>query len=349
MSYTIATPQIRTRMMAEAKNTTTQDWAALGRRVLSGGAVRREEALAVLRSSEDDLLGLLDAAFAVRRRYFGRTVSLHVIRNAKSGACGEDCAYCSQSAESRATVPCYPLQKEEELVNGAREAQALGAVRYCIVTSGRCASDDDIRAICRAVRRIKKEFPLSLCVSLGIIGAEQAAQLKAAGVDRYNHNLETSERFFPSICSTHTHAERRATAGIAKAAGMELCSGGLLGMGETLEDRVDLAFALKEAGADAIPLNFLDPRPGTRLEGRPRLSAGDALRALALFRFVNPNREIRIAGGREACLGPLQALALYPANSLFTSGYLTTPGQGYAADKLMIEKAGFDVAEITDA
>lgn len=321
----------------------------LSRRVLAGEGINRDEALAVLTSGENELLGLLQAAFLVRFRYFQRKVSLHVIRNARSGGCSEDCAYCSQSSVSTGTVPNYPLQNEEELVQGARDALKLGAIRYCMVTSGRSPSPADLARITNAVRRIKQESPISICVSLGILTDGQAQELKAAGVDRYNHNLESSERFYPSICTTHTYAERKETALKAKAAGMELCSGGLMGMGETLEDRVDLALAMRGVNADSIPLNFLDPRPGTMLEQRPRIAAGDVLRTLAMFRFVHPDREIRIAGGREACLGPLQVMALYPANSMFTSGYLTTPGQGYQADKRMLDMAGFDVVEITDA
>lgn len=326
-----------------------RDWMALSRRVLAGEGMRSEEALALLKSDEDELLPVLHAAFLLRRHYFGRKVSLHVIRNAKSGGCSEDCAYCSQSSVSTGAVPNYPLQSEEELVQGAREALELGAIRYCIVTSGRSPSPADLDRITKAVRRIKQESPISICVSLGILTDAQAQELKGAGVDRYNHNLESSERFYPAICSTHTYAERRSTALKAKAAGMELCSGGLMGMGETLEDRVDLALAMRGVEADSIPLNFLDPRPGTALMNRSRIAAGDVLRTLAMFRFVHPDREIRIAGGREACLGPLQVLALYPANSMFTSGYLTTPGQGYQADKRMLDMAGFDVVEITDA
>jgi biotin synthase len=325
------------------------DWVALSRRVLAGEGIRHDEALAILNSDENELLNLLHAAFLVRQHYFSRKVSLHVIRNAKSGGCSEDCSYCSQSSASTGVVPCYPLQSEEELLQGAKEAQAMGAIRYCIVTSGRSPSRDDLDRIAEAVRRIKREYPLSICVSLGILTDAQAAELKAAGVDRYNHNLESSERFFPSICTTHTYVERKATAARVKAAGMELCSGGLMGMGETLEDRVDLALAMREVQANSIPLNFLDPRPGTGLKDRPRIPAGDVLRTLAMFRFVHPDREIRIAGGREACLGPLQVLALYPANSMFTSGYLTTPGQGYQADRRMLDMAGFEVVEITDA
>lgn len=326
-----------------------RDWVALSQRVMAGDGIRREEALAILQSTENELLLLLHAAFLLRQHHFGRNVSLHVIRNAKSGGCSEDCAYCSQSSLSTGDIPCYPLQSEEELLEGAKQAQEMGAIRYCIVISGRSPVREDLDRIMRAVRRIKREYPLSICVSLGILNEAQAAELKAAGVNRYNHNLESSERFFPTICTTHSYAERKATAACVKAAGLELCSGGLMGMGETLEDRVDLALAMREVKADSIPLNFLDPRPGTALMNRPRIAAGDVLRTLAMFRFVHPAREIRIAGGREACLGPMQVLALYAANSMFTSGYLTTPGQGYQADKRMLEMAGFDVVEITDA
>jgi len=324
-------------------------WATFSHRVLAGERIGRDEALAILKSDENELLSLLHAAFLLRQYHFGRTVSLHVIRNAKSGGCSEDCAYCSQSSTSSGVVPCYPLQSEEELLQGAKQAREMGAIRYCIVTSGRSPSRADLDRITSVVRRIKREFPLSICVSLGILNDAQVAELKAAGVDRYNHNLESSERFFPTICTTHSYAERKATAVRVKGAGMELCSGGLMGMGETLEDRIDLALAMRDVKADSIPLNFLDPRPGTGLMSRPRITAGDVLRTLAMFRFVHPDREIRIAGGREACLGPFQVLALYPANSMFTPGYLTTPGQGYQADKRMIEMAGFEVVEITDS
>ncbi len=325
------------------------DWVGLSGRVLAGEAMSRDEAMTVLKSEENELLNLLHAAFLLRQHYFDRKVSLHVIRNAKSGDCSEDCSYCSQSSASTGVVPCYPLQSEEELLQGAKEAHEMGAIRYCIVTSGRSPAREDLDRIIRAVKRIKREFPLSICVSLGILTDTQAHEIKAAGVDRYNHNLESSERFFPNICTTHTYAERKATAARVKSAGLELCSGGLLGMGESLEDRVDLALAMRNTKVDSIPLNFLDPRPGTALMNRTRISAGDVLRTLAMFRFVHPDREIRIAGGREACLGPLQVLALYPANSMFTSGYLTTPGQGYQADRRMLDMAGFDVVEITDA
>lgn len=325
------------------------NWTDLGRRILAGGRLDRPMAMNVLRSSDDELLALLQAAFEVRKAAFGRKVSLHVIRNAKSGLCSEDCAYCSQSDKAETAIPRHGLQTVETIVAGAHEAHRLQAIRYCIVTSGRAPAEAELETICAAARQIKREVPIQICTSLGLLTADQALRLKAAGVDRYNHNLESSARFYPSICSTHTYADRVRTAGIAKDSGLELCCGGLLGLGETLEDRVDLALALRDVGADSIPVNFFDPRPGTALAHREKLSVADALRALALFRFANPDREIRIAGGREAVLGAWQALALYPANSIFTVGYLTTDGQGHAADLAMIRSGGFVVGEITEA
>ena len=321
-------------------------WDELSKRVLGGKLTTHKQALGILESSDDDILSVLDAAFAIRRRYFGRGVSIHVIRNAKSGLCSENCSFCSQSAVSESEIPKYPMQSVEQILEGAREAHRLTATRYCIVTSGRTPSEKDLATICEAARLIKREVPVQICTSLGLLAEEQAKRLKNAGVDRYNHNLESSERFYSSFCTTHDFSDRVATAKTAKAAGLELCSGGLIGMGENLQDRVDLAFALRELDADSIPVNFLDPRPGTPLEGLTRLTPADCLRTLAMFRFVNPDREIRIAGGREACIGSLQVLSLYAANSMFTVGYLTTVGQGYQADMDMIAQAGFTVNEI---
>ena len=325
------------------------DWMRLSRDVLDGNAVSRDQALAMLDAPDDDLLSLLDAAFAIRRRSFGLGVSLHVIRNARSGQCSEDCSYCSQAATAASPIESYPLQTVEQILDGARQARQMKARRYCIVTSGREPSASDLDVICAAARGIKSEMSIELCASLGLLTDAEARQLRQSGVDRCNHNLETSERYYPRICSTHTFADRVATARSVKSAGLQLCSGGLIGVGESHEDRVALAFALRAVQADSIPVNFFDPRPGTPLAGHPPLRPTDGLRALAMFRFVHPEREVRVAGGRERCLGALQALALYAADSLFTSGYLTTPGQGYEADRKMIEAAGFHVVDITDA
>ena len=324
------------------------DYRKIAEDVLAGTSITRALALDLLNTTDDDLLDLLSGAFILRRARFGRGVLLHVIRNAKSGDCTENCAYCSQSATAATDVPRYRMQSIDELLTGAREAHRLGAVRYCIVTAGRGLSHADITHVCEATRRIKSELPLSICVSLGVLDEGRAQMLKEAGVDRYNHNLETSARHYPVICQTHTYDDRVATAQRAKSAGMELCSGALLGMGETLVDRVELAFSLIELGADAIPVNFLDPRAGTRLANSPRMQSGEALRALAMFRFVHPTVELRVAGGREKVLGSLQALALYPANSLFTTGYLTTSGQGYESDVAMIKAMGFHVAGLAE-
>jgi len=225
----------------------------------------------------------------------------------------------------------------------------MGAVKYCMLTSTRGPSQRELDVVCEAVRRIKAEVNIRICTSLGLLREGQAEQLAAAGVDRFNHNLEASRRFFPAVCTTHGYDDRVRTVERARAAGMEACCGGIMGMGETQEDRVALALELRALEVESIPVNFLDPRPGTPLGEQPRLTPHDCLRALAMMRFVNPTRDIRVAGGREVNLRQLQALALYPANSLFCNGYLTTPGQGYEADLRMIADAGFQVAELVEA
>lgn len=325
---------------------TKTDWRALSLRILRGKPLSRPEALAAAAAPDNDLLALLDAAFTLRRHYFGRGVRLHVIENARRGGCSENCAFCGQSRAVAPGAGRRPFASVKRLLESARAACAMKAVRNCIVSSGRQASERDIDIVCEAARRIKSELPISLCVSLGFLTPRTAARLKAAGIDRYNHNLETSAGFFPKICTTHSYADRVATARIARAAGLELCSGGLIGMGETPADRVDLALALRALGPDSIPVNFFNPRPGTKLARRQKPPAAECLKTLCMFRLANPRSEIRAAGGRELCLGSLQPLALFAANSLFTNGYLTTPGQGFAADLAMIESAGFHVEHI---
>lgn len=328
------------------KKSHKKDWHALSRQILEGKYISRDNALSILESSNDDILSLLDATFILRRHYFGREIRLHVIQNARRGGCSEDCSFCGQSRTASNTAKNHSLLSVNAILKGARAAYRMKAVRNCIVTSGRQASARDIETICEAARKIKAELPIALCVSLGFLTPEHAARLKEAGIDRYNHNLETSENYFPNVCTTHTYADRIATAQTAKKAGLELCSGGLIGLGETLADRVDLAFALRDLKPDSIPVNFFDPRPGTKMEHDARPTALDCLKTLAMLRFVNPSTEIRAAGGREACLGNLQVFSLFAANSIFTNGYLTTSGQGYDADIAMIKSAGFHVAEI---
>lgn len=327
------------------------DWKQLANRILDGGAaISCEEALAVLHSTDDELLDVLQAAYLIRKNFFGRKVSLHVLKNAKSGTCSEDCSFCSQSKSSTADVEKYEMQSADDIVAGARDAADMQALRYCVVTSSRAPSENEMKTITEAATRIKQTHPqLELCASMGFLTEEKAKRLKDSGVDRFNHNLETSANFYPSICSTHKYEDRVETAKTVKKVGLDLCCGGLIGMGETLEDRVDLAMSLKELKADSAPINFLDPREGTGLEGQDRVSPNDCLRTLAMFRFVLTHAEVRIAGGRETCLRSLQPLSLYPANSMFTNGYLTTGGQDFEADKRMIEDAGFEIGHLVNA
>ena len=304
----------------------------------------RDAARAVLLAPDTDLPGILMEAFRARRRRWGRTVTVHRLHNAQSGGCGEDCSFCSQSSRAVAAgsgTEVYPVQSADQLVAAAERAHADGASVYCMVTATRGPSSQHLDEICEATRRIKAELPIRVCASLGLLGPEHAECLAAAGVDRFNHNLETARSRFGEVCTTHTWEDRAATVRAAKAAGMEACCGGILGLGESIEERLDLAFELRELGVDSLPLNLLDARQGTDLEGGQGIRPTDALKGLAMFRMVHPDVDLRVAGGREKTLGPLQALALYPANSMFTEGYLTTPGQGTDADRALIEGAGF--------
>jgi biotin synthase len=323
--------------------TTQTDWHALADRVLQGDELTRDDALAIIHSPDAELLDLLAAAYKVRRQHFGNKVHLYYLKNAKSGLCPEDCGYCSQSKISDAPIEKYALLNSEKLLAGARQAAANQARTYCIVASGRGPSDREVEHIAKTVETIKDELGLHICCCLGLLSTEQALRLKEAGVDRINHNLNTSRRFYDQICSTHSYQDRLDTLKTVRDAGMELCCGVIAGMGEQPADLVDLAFELRELKVESIPVNFLNAIDGTPLEGRTDLNPRDCLRALALFRMTNPKTEIRIAGGREVNLRSMQSLGLYPANSLFVSDYLTTKGQAAEDDFRMIEDLGFEV------
>jgi len=312
--------------------------------VLSGG-LTHSEALAVLRCPDEELLDLLAAAYRVRHRWFGNRVNLNFLINAKSGHCGEDCGYCSQSRVSKADIPRYQLLDPEQILDGARMAAERRAKTYCTVLSGRAPSERDLETLCKILPEIKARHGLKICFSVGLLSDEQAMRLKAAGVDRVNHNLNTGERFYPRICSTHTYQDRLHTLRAVRRAGLEICSGGIIGMGEEDEDVVDLALALGALRAEAVPVNFLEPIPGTPLEGIRRLNPRYCLKVLCLFRLANPRGELRIAAGREMHLGPLQPLGLYPANSIFVGDYLTTKGQPPEDDYRMIEALGFEIGD----
>ena len=334
--------------IAADSTTSSNRWNALADRVIDGGKITVEEALTVLRSHDDELLDLLAAVYRVRRATHGNRVHLNLLVNAKSGRCGEDCGYCSQAKNSKAAIEKYPLLEEEELLAGARVASERDAGTYCIVTAGRGPLEKEMTQLEGTVRQIKQEHELGVCVSPGLLTPEQAERLKAAGVNRINHNLNTSERFYEKICSTHTYQDRVNTLRAVRAAGLEICSGGIVGMGESDEDVVELAMRLAEFEVDALPVNFWLPIEGTALaeQAAPKpLDARYCLKVLAMFRLTNPKTVLRMGAGREKHLGPLQPLGLYVADSMFVGDYLTTKGQPPTADYEMIEAMGFEVVE----
>ena len=324
------------------KTPSSGGWQELADRVLEGHVLSGDEALAILRSDDGQLLEVLAAAYRVRRHWFGNRVHLNFLINAKSGLCGEDCGYCSQSKLSTAEIPKYDLLNAEEILDGARVAAERQAGTYCIVLSGLAPTQQQLEKIVQLVPSVKELCRLKVCVSPGLLTSEQAARLKACGVDRVNHNLNTSERFYPRICTTHSYGQRLDTLRAVRQAGMEICSGGIIGMGETDEDVVELALRLAELHVEAVPVNFLIPVPGTPLEHAPGLNPRYCLKVLAMFRLVHPKCELRIAAGRELHLGSLQPLGLYAASSIFVGDYLTTKGQPPEEDYRMIEALGFE-------
>jgi biotin synthase len=331
------------------ETTTASDWQQLADRVLAGEMIAADEALGVLECPDEELLDLLAAAYRVRRQWFGNQVQLYFLMNAKSGLCPEDCGYCSQSKISTADIPKYNLLSREKLLDGARIAAQSQARTYCIVISARGPNEREMDAVEAIVPEIKQRYNLKICACLGLLTPEQAGRLKACGVDRVNHNLNTGESYYGDICTTHTFADRLNTLRAVRDAGIEMCSGGIIGMGERRSDVVDMAIALRDLGVQSIPVNFLIPVEGTPLAERSDLNPRYCLKVLSMFRFVNPDRELRIAGGREIHLGSLQALGLYAANSIFVGDYLTTKGQAAEADYQMIRDLGFEIVRNPEA
>lgn len=267
-----------------------------------------------------------------------------MIMNTKSGLCPENCGYCSQSIVSQAPVEKYSMMKKDEIVEGASRAAELNAGTYCIVASGRGPANRELDIVVDAVKEIKaKHEGMTVCACLGILKPEQAARLQEAGVDRYNHNLNTSSNHHESITTSHTYDDRVNTVDTVKQTGLSPCSGVIIGMKETKADVIDMARSLKVLDADSIPVNFLNAIDGTPLEGTDELNPRYCLKVLSLFRFINPTKEIRISGGREVNLRSLQPLGLYPANSIFIGDYLTTEGQEGSNDRQMLEDLGFEV------
>ena len=310
----------------------------------------RDEALAVLASTDDELMDVVAAAFRVRRQFFGRRVKLNYLVNIKSGLCPENCHYCSQRVGSAADVLKYTWLKTDEVIASAEAGVAGGARRVCLVASGRGPTDKDIDRVASAITGFKARNPdVEVCACLGLLADGQAERLAEAGTTAYNHTLNTSGGHYADICTTHEYADRVGTVTAAKQAGLSPCSGLIAGMGETDEDLADVAFALRALGPDSVPVNFLIPFDGTPLAGRWELTPQRCLRILAMVRFVNPDAEVRLAGGREIHLRTLQPLALHIVNSIFLGDYLTSEGQPGAADLAMIADAGFTVEGAEDA
>ncbi|MEK3808516.1 biotin synthase BioB [Bacillus sp. FSL H8-0547] len=318
-------------------------WSALANEVINGKILTEEESLEILTCDDDEILSLLHGAFLIRKHYYGKKVKLNMIVNTKSGLCPENCGYCSQSSISTAPIEKYRMMNKESILEGAERAYNLKVGTYCIVASGRGPSEKELDTVVSAVKDIKDQFGLKVCACLGLLKPGQAERLKEAGVDRYNHNINTSKEHHESITTSHTYYNRVQTIEAVKASGISPCSGVIIGMRETKKDVVNMAFSLRALDADSIPVNFLHAIDGTPLEGTDELDPRYCLKVLALFRYINPTKEIRISGGREVNLRSLQPLGLYAANSIFVGDYLTTRGQESTSDHDMLKDLGFEV------
>jgi len=315
-------------------------------RALNGHGLSFEEALAIAGiTGYEDLFRLFEAANKVRDKFRKDKVDLCALTNAKSGSCPENCAFCAQSSHSKTQAKTYPLISADEIVKHADKAVASKTHRFCIVTSGCSVSDGELREICAAIRLIKEKYPsLRMDASLGKLNKEKAKLLKDAGLDRYNHNIETARSFFGKVCTTHSFEDRLATLKILKDAGIEICCGGIFGLGETDAQRIELAFSLKELDVDCVPLNFLNPVDGTPFENNKIPSPLELLKFVSVFRLILPKKQIRICGGRQRNLGQLQPLIFFAgADAIIIGDYLTTKGSAPHQDLQMISDLGLKV------
>ncbi len=313
----------------------------LREKALTAGEISREEALLL---AEAPLEELAEAAEEIRRKKCGQGFDLCTIVNGKCGRCSEDCKYCAQSAHYQAKcTEAYGLLTTEKLLEGARDNQAKGVLRYSIVTSGRKLSDHEVEQVCESIRVIREETGIQVCVSFGLLEEAQFRKIREAGASRVHCNLESSARFFPHICTTHTYQEKIDTLKAAKRAGLSVCSGGILGLGETMEDRIDMILTARELGVKSIPVNLLNPIPGTPLENRKPLTNEEARRCVALFRFLIPEASIRLAGGRGLLGDKGEACFRGGANAAISGDMLTTAGITVETDRKLVESLGFEV------
>jgi biotin synthase len=315
----------------------------LAEKILSGESLSRAEALRLSETPNDNLDGLFSSAERIRKAFRGDAIDLCAIVNAKSGACSEDCYYCAQSSANKASIETFPFIGRKAILKKAAEAKKGGVQRFAIVTSGRKPDGNELKEIAVALGEIRK-LGLGTCASLGLLDAAELRYLKDHGLERLHNNLEASARFFPLICTTHEISDKVRTLEAARSAGLSVCSGGIFGMGETWQDRIDLAFTLKSLNASSTPVNFLNPIRGTRLEHMPLLDANEALKIISIMRFILPESELRICGGRVQTLGNLHHMIFRAgADALMTGDYLVTCGRSFDQDRAMIKDLGLSM------
>lgn len=295
----------------------------------------------ILMAPDVELLPLLDAAYQVRKVYFQNTVQLHILNNAQNGNCPEDCQYCVQAKTATTDIDTYSLKPMSEILAEAERAYQSGAYRYCIVMSGRGPSTKRVTQLAQIIQTVKARYPIEVCLSVGLIDEPAARTLKDAGLDRLNHNLNTSESHYPNICSTHTYQDRMDTLHAAQSSGLACCSGVIVGMGEENEDIISVAKELHRLEVASIPVNFFLPIAGSEIKNIQPLTPDYCLRVLCMYRFLNPKAEVRVAAGREYHLRGMEVMSLYPANSMFLDGYLNATGKEASRTLQMIEDAGF--------
>lgn len=314
-------------------------------RILSGGAITFDEAVQLLNLEGREILSLADASNRIREHYCGRRIDLCSIINAKSGRCPEDCRFCAQSSHYSTGCTEYPLLKVDRLIEAAKQAKEIGATNFCIVTSGRQLDEDEFHSVCLAIEEIQRKVDIAVDGSLGFLSMDRASRLKEAGISRYNHNLETSKDYYPNICSTHKFNNRVQTVIALKVAGISTCCGGIVGLGEESHQRIELAFALKDLDVDCVPINILNPRPGTPLfsDALKRIEPMEVIQTIAIFRMILPKVIIKVAGGRQVGLRSLESLALLSgANGFIIGNYLTTQGGDPDKDLQMIKDLGYE-------
>ena len=313
---------------------------ALTRQVMEGGAVSSQEALELYHQPLEELCQRADA---IRRHFCGNRFDLCAIVNGKSGRCSEDCRFCAQSACNHTGAAEYPLLSPQKLTEQAKKQEAQGVLRYSIVTSGRRLSEAEVDALCQAIRQIKRETGIYVCVSVGLLDISQFRKLKEAGAERAHNNLETSRRNFPNICTTHTFDEKAEAIRAAQEAGLSVCSGGIMGLGETVEDRIDMAQSLRELGVKSVPLNMLNPIPGTPLAQNEKLQEAEMRRIAAVYRCILPDASIRLAGGRGLLPDKGKSCFQSGANAAITGDRLTTAGITVQTDRTMLQELGYEV------